>query len=109
MKKTYSFFLAFFLTVIAHGQNYIQFPTQNAQWNCTYYQGWWNATNDHGSNTDIITYITNGDSIINNITYTKIFANSTTVLYWVYPDTIFYNSSTGPGYDYIGAMRNDSI
>jgi hypothetical protein len=109
MNKFYFSVIAILFSLSANCQTYLPLPIVNAEWDCSYWAGWWNATNDHGNTTYRYTYLSNGDTVINGVTYSKIIENSQISDYWVYPsftyDTIFPES----GYFYIGGLRNDSI
>lgn len=64
-------FLFILLFHSASAQVYVPMPVLDAQWNCTFTQGWFNGM-DHGYETDVMTYVTTGDSVIGPHIYCKL-------------------------------------
>jgi len=77
MKPTIFFVLVLFSLSVAHGQKYVPFPTENAEWNVLL-----SRSIDYSFSkpyiTSIINYFIQGDTVINNKTYHKLYNKSDT-------------------------------
>jgi hypothetical protein len=105
--KTLLLFLLLLSTYPANAQSFVTIPTMNAQWNCTYFQGWFSGS-DNGTDGREMSYVTSGDTTIGGITYCKLNRSS----YYIssaYYSGVHYYSSIYEGTSYAGSFRNDSI
>ena len=107
--KKYLLQSLFFFILISGSKAYIPFPTQLAQWNCSYWEGWYNSPSDMGTESDKFSYVTDGDTIFNSVTYTKILLSDWHDTYWILPVSGVYQNSYFTGPSYIGCYRNDSL
>lgn len=95
-------FLLLFTSLKILGQTHFQFPTDSASWSYSYYSPF---SNTLGRCRSVTHYGMLGDTIINNIKYSKFYS------YWQDGDSLY---AKNPGFcvnqaGYIGAIRNDSL
>ena len=102
-----SMFLFLHIQLSANSQTYFPLPTSNAQWNCSYAQGWFSGPNS-GVDGYEMSYIITGDTLIGGITYSKLNKSVNYTVNEYYSGVHFY-SSTYEGISYAGCFRNDSI
>lgn len=71
MKPKFVLLFVLFYTTVAYEQNYVPFPSENIQWNVFY------ASSMYGSPTDtiLLKYTIQGDTIINEVPYHKLCKN----------------------------------
>lgn len=100
MKTQIFLFICSIYAISAAAQQYVPFPMKNAVWN----SGWYYQKFDAATSNDYSTY-TEGDTIINNLNYAKLYQNEVSKSY--VPPTVL-KSTTTYLHTYIGAIREES-